>query len=85
MSEQNQLQQLQNDSLILKARVFDLNELIQVKDQTIQQHQQLLAQVCSLLEIDSAQGVAPDAIIGAIKALLPVESTDDEAVDASKA
>lgn len=87
MTEQNQTQQLQNDVLILKARVFDLNEIIQAKDQELTNHRQLVGQICGLLEIDGSQGVAPDALIGAIKALLPEADVakDDEAIDASKA
>lgn len=88
MTEQNQTQQLQNDVLILKARVFDLNEIIQGKEQELANHRQLVGQICNLLEIDGSQGVAPDALIGAIKALLlPATDTagDDEAIDASKA
>lgn len=76
MSEQNQTQQLQNDVLILKARVFDLNEIIQQKEQTLGQHQKLLSQICKLVEIDGSQGVQPEAILGAIEALLPVKGED---------
>lgn len=82
MTEQNQTQQLQNDVLLLKARVFDLNEIIQGKDQELANHRQLVGQICGLLEIDGSQGVSPDALIGAIKALLPEA---DEAIDRSKA
>lgn len=88
MTEQNQTQQLQNDVLILKARVFDLNEIIQGKEQELANHRQLVGQICSLLEIDGSQGVSPDALVGAIKALLPTTAEtagDDEAIDASKA
>lgn len=88
MTEQNQTQQLQNDVLILKARVFDLNEIIQAKEQELANHRQLVGQICSLLEIDGSQGVSPDALVGAIKALLPATAEtagDDEAIDASKA
>lgn len=84
MNEQNQTQQLQNDVLILKARVFDLNEIIQGKDQELQSHRQLVGQICGLLEIDGSQGVTPDALLGAIKALLPEadETEDAETKDA---
>lgn len=89
MTEQNQTQQLQNDVLILKARVFDLNEIIQGKEQELANHRQLVGQICGLLEIDGSQGVSPDALVGAIKALLPATaetaSGDDEVIDASKA
>lgn len=81
MNEQNQTQQMQSDILLLKARVFDLNEIIQGKDQELQSHRQLVGQICGLLEIDGSQGVTPDALLGAIKALLP-ESEDAEAKDA---
>lgn len=84
MTEQTQTQQLQNDVLILKARVFDLNEIIQGKEQELANHRQLVGQICNLLEIDGSQGVAPDALIGAIKALLPqadVAKEDDETTD----
>ncbi|QJI10906.1 tail fiber chaperone [Buttiauxella phage vB_ButM_GuL6] len=79
---QNQTQQLQNDVLILKARVFDLNEIIQGKEQELTNHRQLVGQICQLLEIDGSQGVSADALIGAIKALLPEA---DEAKEAEKA
>ncbi|UJB55317.1 tail fiber assembly chaperone [Enterobacter phage vB_EcRAM-01] len=88
MTEQNQTQQLQNDVLLLKARVFDLNEIIQGKEQELANHRQLVGQICGLLEIDGSQGVSPDALIGAIKALLPTTAEtagDDEAIDRSKA
>ncbi|UIW12485.1 MAG: tail fiber assembly protein [Enterobacter phage ENC20] len=88
MTEQNQTQQLQNDVLLLKARVFDLNEIIQGKDQELANHRQLVGQICGLLEIDGSQGVSPDALIGAIKALLPEADeakADDEVIDRSKA
>lgn len=87
MNEQNQTQQLQNDVLLLKARVFDLNEIIQQKEQDLANHRQLVGQICGLLEIDGSHGVSPDALIGAIKALLPEpdEAKDDEAIDRSKA
>lgn len=85
---QNQTQQLQNDVLILKARVFDLNEIIQGKEHELTNHRQLVGQICQLLEIDGSQGVSPDALLGAIKALLPEADeakADDEAIDRSKA
>lgn len=87
MNEQNQTQQLQNDVLILKARVFDLNEIIQQKDQDLANHRQLVGQICGLLEIDGSQGVSPDALLGAIKALLPEAdvAADDKAIDETKA
>lgn len=88
MTEQTQTQQLQNDVLLLKARVFDLNEIIQGKDQELANHRQLVGQICGLLEIDGSQGVSPDALIGAIKALLPEADetkADDEVIDRSKA
>lgn len=77
---QNQTQQLQNDVLILKARVFDLNEILQGKENELTSHRQLVGQICQLLEIDGSQGVSPDALLGAIRALLPepdeAESTE---------
>lgn len=84
MNEQNQSQ---NDILLLKARVFDLNEIIQGKDQELQGHRQLLGQICQILEIDGSQGVTDSAIIGAIKALLPQADVakDDEVIDDTKA
>lgn len=88
MNEQNQTQQLQNDVLLLKARVFDLNELLQGKEQELANHRQLVGQICGVLEIDGSQGVSPDALVGAIKALLPEADeakADDEAIDRSKA
>ncbi|MEG1902984.1 MAG: hypothetical protein RR212_01195 [Bacteroidales bacterium] len=79
---QNQTQQLQSDILLLKARVFDLNEIIQGKESELTSHRQLVGQICQLLEIDGSQGVSPDALLGAIRALLPepdeAESTEKE-------
>lgn len=80
---QNQTQQLQNDVLILKARVFDLNEIIQGKETELTNHRQLVGQICQLLEIDGSQGVSADALIGAIKALLP--EADEAKEEAKKA
>lgn len=80
---QNQTQQLQNDVLILKARVFDLNEIIQGKETELTNHRQLVGQICQLLEIDGSQGVSADALIGAIKALLP--EADEAKEEAEKA
>ena len=80
---QNQTQQLQNDVLLLKARVFDLNEIIQGKETELTNHRQLVGQICQLLEIDGSQGVSADALIGAIKALLP--EADEAKEEAEKA
>lgn len=72
MTEPTQTEQLQNDVLLLKARVFDLNEIIQGKELELGGHRKLLAEICRTLEIDGSQGVKPEAILGAIGALLPV-------------
>ena len=81
MNEQNQFQ---NDILMLKARVFDLNEIIQSKEHELTSHRQLLGKICQVLEIDGSQGVSDSAIIGAINALLPQAECDEVSNDIEK-
>ncbi|QPI17878.1 chaperone for tail fiber formation [Pectobacterium phage POP12] len=72
MTQPTQTQQLQNDVLILKSRVFDVQELLAAKQEELNQYASLVKEIIGILGIhDSGEGVTPQSIIEGVKALLP--------------
>lgn len=76
---QKQMQQLQSDVLILKARLFDHGEALTNKENEVNQYKAVVNDIVKLLRIeDTGQGVTADAILEAIAALVPAV---DDAVE----
>lgn len=65
-----EIQQLQNEAIILKSRIFDLSEAVQARDQELNAHRGILAEVCRLLNIDGTNGVQGEVVVAALKALV---------------
>lgn len=73
-----EIQQLQNEVTRLKSRAYDLTELIGQKQEELNNYATLMGHICQVLGIDGSQGVTPDAIIGAIRALAEPVPEDAE-------
>lgn len=71
-----EIQQLQNEAIVLKSRIFDLSEAVQARDQELNAHRGILAEVCRLLNIDGSNGVQGEVVVAALKALVDAFPTD---------